>query len=135
MSGGGNESANIIAGQGASESYVVAGAIISCNWGTKRMRLKTPLSHGVYIQKQAQLNIGDYMLGTNIMPFERCMSQSNPAVVAAGGIAPCTPIIALPWTNGKTETKVGGLPALLSCSKNSCLYCGTISIEDDGQGV
>jgi cell wall-associated NlpC family hydrolase len=127
-------------GQGEEQSYVVAGATISCNYGSKRTALKTPFSHGVYIGQKAQLNIMDFKPTMNIMPFGRCASLQNPTVAAAtaanNGVLqpmPCTPMITMPWINGKEDKLVDQFPALLNKSTNSCLYCGIIQIEEDGQ--
>lgn len=159
---------------GEQHSYVVAGAILSCTWGTKRTRLTMPVSHGVYAKDKAQMNIQDYLPNLNIMPFGLCNSMSNPEVIAAlkelegdsqsdsastgtnhlrgpmkvkpkssssepsfeqGAYVgvPCQPVITTEWMNGKEDTLIEGEPALLSCSLNTCLHCGTITIDDDGQ--
>lgn len=73
---------NVSDSEGEDESYVVAGAILSCTWGTKRTRLTMPVSHGVYVKDKAQMNIKDFVPNVNIMPFGRCNSLSNPAVIA-----------------------------------------------------
>lgn len=121
-------------------SYVVAGAILSCSSGDKPNRLKMPFSHGVYIHNKAQMNIKDHIPNENIFPFGKCYSRQNPTVAAAtaanNGVLtpmPCTPMTTIPWIMGKNDKLIEGHPALLSKSQLSCLYCGTIKIEDDGQ--
>ncbi|MEK4114931.1 DUF4280 domain-containing protein [Paenibacillus sp. FSL W8-0919] len=137
------------------KSYVVAGAVLSCSYGTQRVALTMPVSHGVFIKDKAQMNIQDYHPMLNIKPFGNCRSMENPAVQAANtplpdpnnpdeevkpqivdGIvrkAPCTPIITMPWIGGKTDVLIENEPALLNTCTNTCMYCGIIRIEDDGQ--
>lgn len=79
------------------------------------------------------MNTMDYKPFVNIQPFGKCQSIANPAVAAARQPVPCTPIITMPWINGKDDQLVEGFPALLNQSTNMCLYCGTIKVEDDGQ--
>lgn len=133
---------NIVAKTGEKQSYVVAGAILSCSFGDKFNRLKMPFSHGVYIKGKPQMNIMDYVPNVNIMPFGKCSSLSNPSVASAtaanNGVLtpqPCTPMTTMPWIDGKTDVLVEGQPALLNKCTNCCLYAGIIKIEDDGQGL
>lgn len=70
----------IQAGRGSKQGYVVAGAILSCSFGTQPTRLKRPFSHGVYVKDKAQMNVTDYLPGTNISNFGRCSCPANPAV-------------------------------------------------------
>ena len=65
--------------------------------------------------------------------FGMCRSPMNPAVRAAGGApVPCTPECEL-WTNGKRDTVIEGMPALISISRTVCFCGGIIEITDDGQ--
>ncbi|BFH17763.1 DUF4280 domain-containing protein [Paenibacillus melissococcoides] len=129
-------------GKGAKESYVVAGAIVSCSYGTQPGRLKMLQSHGTYLKGKAQLNTGDFVPGINIPSFGNCFSPLNPAVQASNMVdiygvkkAPCVPVVTIPWANGKGDVLVDGKPALLSRCTHQCLYCGTIRIENDGQDL
>ncbi|MFC7677699.1 DUF4280 domain-containing protein [Paenibacillus sp. GCM10028914] len=137
------------------KSYVVAGAVLTCSFGTQAVALTMPVSHGVFIKDKAQMNIQDYQPMLNIKPFGNCRSMSNPAVQAAntpapdpdnpdaelepmivdGWVrkAPCTPIITMPWMGGKDDVLIENEPALLNTCRNSCMYCGEITIVDDGQ--
>lgn len=130
----------IVESTGEQKSYVVAGAILSCSKGDKPNRLKMPFSHGVYIQNKAQMNIKDHVPNENIFPFGKCCSMQNPTVASAtaanNGVLtpmPCTPMTTMPWIMGKDDKLIEGQPALLNKSMLSCLYCGVIKIEDDGQ--
>ncbi|MGC5327305.1 DUF4280 domain-containing protein [Brevibacillus sp. SYSU BS000544] len=130
----------IVSGSGDQQSYVVAGAILSCSYGDKINKLKTPFSHGVYIKNKAQMNINDYIPNVNIMPFGKCSSLQNPTVASAtaannGNLTPmpCVPAVIMPWISGKTDVLIENQPALLNKCTNMCMYAGTIKIEDDGQ--
>ena len=121
-------------------SYVVIGAILSCEFGDAPSTLKLPISHGVYLKNKAQLNIMDFEPNVNIMPFGMCDNLSNPAVAQATDAndgeltpVPCSPVITMPWINGKDDNLIENFPALLSKSTNACIYCGQIIVEDDGQ--
>jgi hypothetical protein len=82
----------------------------------------------------------DYKPNINIMPFGLCSSMANPAVAAAtaanNGVLtrmPCTPVVTMPWMNGKQNVLIAKHPALLNKCTNQCMYAGIISIVDDGQ--
>lgn len=123
----------------APESYVVAGAILSCSYATQLNRLKIPMCHGVHLKDKAQLNVADYVPGIHIMPFGNCTSQLNPVVqngqfdIEGVQKAPCVPQIISPWVGGKSDVLIEGEPALLNCCTNTCVFGGCIRIEDDGQ--
>ncbi|UJF32209.1 DUF4280 domain-containing protein [Paenibacillus hexagrammi] len=122
------------------QTFVVAGAVVSCSCGNMRTRLTMPLSHGVSIKGKPQLTVEDYKPYQNIMPFGMCCTIQNPEVNAATTAnenvlrpMPCKPVIQMPWTHGKQDKLIEGKPALLSPSTTTCQYNGIISIEDDGQ--
>lgn len=124
---------------GAKQSYVVEGATLKCSCGDRESRLNV-LTHNIGIKNKAQANIMDYKPTVNVMPFGQCSSLANPIVAAATAAnkgvlkkMPCIPVLTMPWINGKTDKQVGGFPALLDKSTNMCLYCGRITIENDGQ--
>jgi len=132
--------AKVQPGQGAQKSYVVAGAILSCSYGTQPTRLKRPFSHGVYVKDKAQMNIGDYLPSVNIKSFGNCSSPLNPAVQASKMVdiygvkkAPCRPALTQSWLHGKSDVLIEGQPALTHNCTHQCLYAGNIKIEDDGQ--
>jgi hypothetical protein len=127
---------------GAQKSYVVAGATLKCNKGDKQSKLKLPAHHRVYIKGIPQANINDFKPNVNVLPFGMCKSMSNPAVAAATAAnkgrlkkMPCTPVLTMPWINGKEDKTVAGAPALLNKSTQMCLYCGRITIKNDGQNA
>ena len=121
-------------------SYVAAGATVSCSQGDQTSVLTMPVSHGVYMKDKAQMNIMDHKPYANINPFGKCHTLANPAVAAATAAnqgvlrpMPCTPVVTMPWMNGKEDQLIEKFPALINQSTNMCLYCGTIKVEDDGQ--
>jgi hypothetical protein len=130
----------ILKGAGTQHSYVVIGAKTKCSFGDKQGQLKLPLSHGAFIKDKAQLNIMDFKPILNITPFGKCKSLANPTVAAATAAhhgkltkMPCVPVVVMPWIQGKTDKLVENFPALLNTSTNMCMWCGRITITDDGQ--
>lgn len=122
------------------KSYVVVGATLSCSQGDQTSKLTMPASHGVFVKEKAQMNVMDYKPMVNIQPFGLCQTTANPAVAAATaanfGILtpmPCTPVVTMPWINGKDDQLIENFPALTNQSINMCLYSGTIKVDDDGQ--
>jgi hypothetical protein len=85
-------------------------------------------------------NIMDCKPVINIKPFGQCKSLANPTVAAATAAAngklqkmPCIPVIASPWTGGKTSVSVKGQPALMDNCKLMCTWVGKIEIANAGQ--
>jgi len=118
----------------------MAGATLQCNQGDRQSKLQLPTHHRVFIKGKPQANIMDFQPTINVPPFGMCKSMANPAVAAATAAnhgrlqkMPCTPVLTMPWINGKDDKLVAGAPALLNKSTQMCLYCGKITIEDDGQ--
>ncbi|WP_082798950.1 DUF4280 domain-containing protein [Metasolibacillus sp. FSL H7-0170] len=121
-------------------SYVVAGATLSCSEGDQTSTLQLPVSHGVFLKNKAKMNEMDFQPNVHVQPFGLCQTLANPAVAAAtaanNGVLkpmPCTPVLTMPWINGKSDQLIENSPALTTQSTNMCLYCGTIRVEDDGQ--
>lgn len=124
----------------AKQSYVVQGAKLKCSFGDQESQLQIPVEHGIYINDKPQANIMDYQPMTNIQPFGKCSSLNNLTVKAATAAnrgrlkkMPCVPNINMPWINGKTDKLIDQYPALTNKSTNMCMWCGRITIEDDGQ--
>lgn len=107
------------------ESYVVEGAKLKCSLGTTNSKLMMPTGHGVYIKGKKQANILDMKPMYNILPFCNCMKSAPPL--------PCTPLVAMPWLNGKLDVIIGSSGALIDKSTVVCPFGGIISIVDDGQ--
>jgi hypothetical protein len=131
----------IVEGSGGAQlSYVVGGAKLQCNFGDQPSQLKIPTDHGIDINGKPQANIMDFQPQTNIPSFGQCGSLDNPAVKSAtranrGRLKkqPCMPNINMPWINGKPDKLVDQQPALTTKSTNMCMWCGRITVEDDGQ--
>lgn len=125
---------------GEKQSYVVKGAKLKCNFGDQESQLQIPVDNGILIHDKTQATIMDFKPMANIQPFGQCSSLSNPTVAAATAAnhgrlkkMPCQPVLTMPWINGNTDKKVGQVPALLNQSTNMCMWCGRITVEDDGQ--
>jgi hypothetical protein len=130
----------IIYGSGGEQKYVVRGAKLRCSCGDQKSQLQIPKEHGIDINDKPQANIMDYQPMVNIQPFGKCKSMVNPTVKAAtkanhGKLKPmpCVPNITMPWINGKQNVQIDSYPALTNQSTNMCMWCGQITITDDGQ--
>lgn len=51
----------ILISQEEEESYVVAGATLCCSMGERTSQLQLPMSHGLYMNGKAQVNIKVYL--------------------------------------------------------------------------
>ncbi|MEC0212783.1 DUF4280 domain-containing protein [Paenibacillus ehimensis] len=123
-----------------SSSYVVEGASLQCSYGSTNSNLKTPAGRKIAINDKLQGNVQDFKPEINIPAFGLCSSLSNPEVASATAAnqgqlkkMPCKPVITMPWLDGKTDVLVDHYPALLNCSTNLCMWCGKITIVNDGQ--
>lgn len=130
----------IMNGSGSEQSYVVKGATLKCSCGDKESKLNIPMDHKVYIKDKPQANIMDFKPNVNIKAFGKCKSMANPTVAAATAAnkgklkkMPCIPVVTMPWVSGKTDTIMDNAPALVNKSTNMCMWCGKITIKDDGQ--
>ena len=99
------------------------------------------MDHKIYIKGKAQPTL--WILNPWSMFNPREVQQSGNPVVAAATAAnhgrlqkmPCVPALTMPWLQGKTDERVDGFPALLNNSCHMCMWCGRITIKDDGQKV
>ncbi len=121
--------------------YVVQGAELKCNFGSKSSKLQVPIPHRVSINNKQQANIMDNKPMLNIQPFGQCSSLANPAVAAATAAnygrlqkMPCIPVTIAPWMMGKINVTTGNFPVLQKNSTLMCMWCGMIKIQDSGQG-
>lgn len=121
-------------------SYVVQGAKLKCTFGSQESTFQVPVDHKIYINNKPQGNMMDFKPMMNIMPFGLCSSLANPTVAAATAAAsgvlqkmPCIPATVTPWFNVKMDVLLEYFPAMLDSSKTMCMWCGMISITDNGQ--
>jgi hypothetical protein len=120
---------------------VVNGAQLSCTFGVAPSPL-TVIPTGPPIQAGGQLiaKITDFVPTVNVAPFGMCSAPSNPAVIAATSAAlgvftpaPCIPATASPWAPGSPKVAVGGVPAVTSTCRLTCMWGGQISVVQAGQ--
>lgn len=101
--------------------FVTEGATLECTLGSMTSKLQVPMSHGSTILGKNQATIFDYTVGKNILPFQLC-KKSNPPI-------PCTPVICMPWVNGKKDFMVKKQMALLNNCMVPCMLGGVIKIK------
>jgi hypothetical protein len=118
---------------------VCMGAMMQCTMGVAPSSL-IPTPKTVQTNYVMAANIMDNIPITNIPPFGMCNSPSNPTVAAATAAAlgvltpmPCVPATPAPWAPGSPKVLVCGMPALNDSSKLTCIWGGTISINNPGQ--
>lgn len=122
---------------------VSLGAKLKCNFGTSPGNLlvvrPAPVVSG---SGKLAATIMDFAPFSNVTPFGQCRSLANPIVQAAtsgtppfGQLKPqpCIPALAAPWAPGATRVRVAGLPALLDNCRLTCLWGGSIEIQNPGQ--
>lgn len=119
---------------------VVAGAQLSCSFGTSPASLSVPPVNRVDASQQNSATIQDHVPMLNIPPFGMCQCPANPEVAAATAAAlgvltpqPCIPATASPWTPGAPTVLINEQPALDDSSICLCMWGGVISITDAGQ--
>lgn len=120
---------------------VVNGALLACTFGAAPSTL-TVIPTGPPIEAGGQLiaKITDMAPMANIVTFGMCSAPSNPAVIAAtsaaSGVftpAPCVPATTSPWAPGSPKVMVGGVPAVTSTCRLTCMWGGQISVVQAGQ--
>ena len=124
------------------DSYVCSGATMKCTMGTSQAKLTVLPTRTVFLTGKPQANISDHLSMVNLAPFGNCRSMAFPATASATAAAqgtltpmPCMHNTPFPWMMGKNDYIVKGDPALLKSSTCQCMWGGTISITDDGQGT
>lgn len=124
------------------DSYVCSGATIKCTMGTSQAKLTVLPTRTVFLTGKPQANISDHLSMVNLAPFGNCRSMGFPATASATAAAqgtltpmPCMHNTPFPWMGGKNDYIIKGDPALLKSSTCQCMWGGTISITDDGQGT
>lgn len=110
---------------------VRAGAMLKCSFGVAPSVLAVLPTNRV-LNGAPLATIMDYVPMVNIPPFGVCNCPANPAVVAAGGAAPCTPLIVAPWAPGSPTVTIGGFPALNQSCQCMCTWGGVITVTNPG---
>lgn len=116
------------------------GATLRCSFGLVPSELVVLPIHRVLTNAMPDANIGDHVPLVNILPFGECISEANPAVIAATAAAlgvptpaPCIPVTPDPWFPGAETVLLDKLPALSSESKLLCVWGGLITILQPGE--
>jgi hypothetical protein len=119
---------------------VVAGAQMSCSFGTSPASLAVLPANRTQSSQQFSATIQDYVPMLNIPPFGMCQSLMNPQVAAATTAAlgvltpqPCMPMTTQPWTPGVLKILINQQPALDNTSTCLCQWGGLVSILSAGQ--
>ena len=111
---------------------VRAGALLQCSFGVAPSPLMVLPTGRVVSGGMPLATIMDFVPMVNILPFGTCSCPSNPAVVLAGGAAPCVPLIPAPWRPGSPTVLIGGKPALNSSCQCQCMWGGLITVTSPG---
>lgn len=116
---------------------VCTGATLRCSRGTKP---STFSASGQEVSVPQAAGVITDTSPPSILPFEACMSLSNPqvksATSAAGGVLtpqPCQPVISAPWTPGSAHVTIGAVAALDDASHCACEWAGKITVSSPGQ--
>lgn len=121
-------------------TYIASTATLECTMGDKKSKLTVLPSRTIFLCGKPKANISDHKSMLNIAPFGKCRSLANPVVAAATAAhhgkltpMPCVPNTPAPWMGGHSKVIEKGNPSLLSTCNLQCMWCGTISIVDNGQ--
>lgn len=119
---------------------MVTGAVIACTMGSAPSTLDATSQKTLIIGGKPAATIKDMAAFTNIAPCGMCSSMQNPEVSAATSAAmgvlqpqPCKPNITETWHQTQGTVITEGGPCLMSDSKLSCSYFGTITVSNPGQ--
>ena len=120
-------------------SPVVAGATITCSFGTKPGNLVVTIPTRPLVENRPVAVVADNVPTTNVTPFLMCTSLANPQVASATAAAqgvltpqPCVPLTIAPWAPGASKVSVGGQPVLTNTSTCNCAWGGAITVTDPG---
>lgn len=123
------------------DSYVCSGAMMKCTMGTSPATLTVLPNRMVFLAGQLMANISDHQPMVNLAPFGLCRSLGFPPTASATAAAlgtltpmPCMHNTPAPWMPGKTDYFIKGQPALLKSCTCQCMWGGTISLINNGQG-
>lgn len=118
--------------------FLVNTTPITCSMGTTPTVPFTanPLPGAPTVNGLVVATVDQVVMGANIAPFGQCNSVTNPAVIlataAAQGVhtpAPCTPAVALLWTQPSACAKLGALQFATAGSQCFCTLGGQISVQ------
>ena len=121
---------------------VVNGAKLKCSQGMAPSTLTVLPVGPASSSDQPAATVMDMKPMVNIAPFGMCQTQANPQVAAATAAAmgvltpmPCIPVTTAPWSPGAEIATIDDVKALVSSSKCTCTWTGSIEITDPGSDV
>jgi hypothetical protein len=119
---------------------VVAGAQLTCSFGTTPSALNVLPVNRLQCNKAFAANIQDHRPMVNIAPFGMCITPTNPMVASATAAAlgvlapqPCLPVTVTPWAPGAVTLHIAGQPALDNISSCNCMWGGIVMVTFPGQ--
>lgn len=120
---------------------VVAGASLTCSFGTAPSTLNVTSQTKCLVGGKPAATIQDVAAGSSIPPFGMCTSLANPQVAAATAAAlgvltpqPCTMMPAGTWVPGSPGPIISGIPGLCSDAGLMCATgAGRITVAMPGQ--
>jgi hypothetical protein len=101
--------------------------------------LVLPLNRTLTANIKPIANALDVIPFINIPAFGQCKSPLNPMNWKMAGPVPvfvpssCIPIPIAPWSPAAKKTKLANQPVVLENSKTSCIWAGSIKVENPGQ--
>ena len=116
--------------------------MLQCTFGTMPSSLAVTVPKRPKCGSQLMATINDMVPNTNIPSFGLCQTINNPTVAQATSAAmgtltpmPCVPSISAPWAPGTSLMKVLSAPALTDGCTCTCMWGGTISVQNPGNAA
>ena len=142
------------------EEYVVDGAKLNCEFGSKLSRLVVPKHRHIKVNGKLLANKSDVNLGQNcilsfgncscssssnytfiedaseedisIIPYGRTIEHKHQRMLAAD-VTACSPDVVIPWLSAKEDVFAADIDAVLKSSWTICNRGGYITIVTSGQ--
>jgi len=108
---------------------VSTGAQVQCSFGTLPAVFD---ASGLKVSATTSAGVIADVTTENIPTFGMCSAPTNPAVISAGGSAPCLPVLT-PWTPGAARVTINGVNALDDASQCTCSWAGIVTVSSAGQ--
>jgi hypothetical protein len=119
---------------------VCMGAKLKCSFGSgPKDMMVLPIGKTLTAFVKPIATEMDFVPFLNIPAFGNCTSIINPMNWKMAGPVPvfvpssCMPVPIMPWSPVAKKTKIGGNPAMLETSKTTCVWLGSIEVDNPGQ--